>query len=102
MELSLFSKYQEIKTTKHISKRSLIIEEFVNEINKERPCTYMKNNTKVTLKKVTGKAIAIKLAHVKSEFDLMYFLSVCKDYRNRNGSFSKCFFGSLKTGEKLA
>jgi hypothetical protein len=97
MELSLFAKYQEIKPTKNISKRSLIIEEFVNEINKERPCTYMSNGKKVTLKKVTGKAIAIKLSHVKSEFDLLYFLSICKDYRNRHKSFSKCFFGSLKT-----
>jgi hypothetical protein len=102
MELSLFAKYQEIKPTKHISKRSLIIEEFVNEINKERPYTYTNINgrkTKVGL--ITGKAVALKVAHLQEQ-DLIYFLSICKDYRNRKGSFSKCFFGSIKIVEKLA
>ena len=102
MELSLFSKYQEINTNKRVSKRSLIIEEFVKEINKERPYTYTNINgkkTKVGL--ITGKAVALKVSHLQ-ENDLFYFLSVCKDYKNRNGSFSKCFFGSLKPVEKLA
>lgn len=101
MELSLFQKYQEPIVTKKISKRSLIIEEFVNEINKERPCTYIKNGKKVRLGKISGRTVAIKLSHLKED-DLFYFLSVCKDYKNRNGSFSKRFFGSIKAGEKLA
>lgn len=97
MELSLFQKYQQPIVTKNISKRSLILEMFVNEINKERPYTYTNINGKKTkVGKITGKAVAIKLAHIKDEKDLFYFLSVCKDYKNRNGSFSKCFFGSLK------
>lgn len=99
MELSLFQKYQEPIVTKKVSKRSLILEEFVNEINKERPCTYIKNGKKVRLEKITGKAVAIKLAHLKED-DLFYFLSVCKDYKNRNGSFSKRFFGSIKAINK--
>lgn len=102
MELSLFQKYQEPIVTKKISKRSLIIEMFVNEINKERPYTYTNVNGKKTkVGKISGKAVALKVAHLKEE-DLFYFLSVCKDYKNRNGSFSKCFFGSLKSVEKLA
>jgi len=100
MELSLFTKYQ-IKTKNNIvNSRQEIIKEFVDEINKERPYTYTNINgrkTKVGL--ITGRAVALKVPHLK-EPDLHYFLSVCRDYKNRNGSFSKCFFGSLK--EKLA
>ena len=98
MELSLFQKYQELKpNTKKVNKRGLIIQEFTNEINKERPCTYKdKNGNKKKLGLITPRAVAIKLGHIKNEFDLMYFLSECKDYKNRNGSFSKKFFGAMK------
>lgn len=102
MELSLFQKYQQPIVTKKISKRSLILEMFVNEINKERPCTYTNaKGKKIKLGKISGKAVAIKLAHLNEE-DLFFFLSECKDYRNRKGSFSKRFFGSIKPVEKLA
>lgn len=74
----------EIKRT---SERAETIKEFVDAINAERV------NTK--FKKISPRLVAIKLAHLKQE-DLYYFLSVCKDYRVRNGSFSKAFFGMLK------
>lgn len=103
MELSLFSKYEVLKPDlKKVNSRSEILKQFVDEINKERPYTYTNINgkkTKVGL--ITGKAVALKVSHL-AENDLHYFLSVCKDSKNRNGSFSKCFFGSLKPGEKLA
>lgn len=40
--------------------------------------------------------IGFRLSHVKDLSDLYYFLSVCRDYKNRNGSFAKMFFGALK------
>jgi hypothetical protein len=103
MELSLFSKYEVFTpNNKKVHTRNELLKQFEEEINKERPCTYKDKNGKTKkLGKVTGKAIAIKVGHL-SEFDLTFFLSECRDYKNRNGSFSKRFFGSLKTGEKLA
>ncbi len=87
MEINLFSKYK-IETPKKInSERAEIVSKFLDEINKERIGT--------KFKPMTGKRVAMKLAHVPTK-DLYYFLSVCKDSKNRNGSFGKCFFGSLK------
>ena len=99
MELSLFQKYSTFTpNTKKVDTRKEFLKQFVEEINKERPCTYKdKNGKNKKLGLVTGKAVAIKLSHL-SEKDLEYFLSECRDYKNRNGSFSKRFFGSLKTG----
>lgn len=97
MQLGLLLKNYQISTESNIvNKRQSIIKQFVDEINQERPCSYKNaQGKKITLKPVTGKYIAIKLSHL-TEFDLTYFLSECKDYKNRNGSFSKRFFGSLK------
>ena len=97
---TLFKVSQQEKTTIRRttirSKRAYLLSQFVEEINKERPCTYKtKQGKKKTAKPVTGRFIAVTLSHL-SEFDLEYFLSECKDYRNRNGSFSKGFFGMLK------
>ena len=83
---SLFQNY-EVKKSKATSERASVVEQFVDEINKER--------FKTKYKPVTGKMIAMKTSHVSMN-DLYYFLSTCKDYQNRSGSFSKCFFGSLK------
>jgi hypothetical protein len=85
-------KMPEFNKPKITNERQLVIKEFVDEINKER------NNTK--WKPITARAVAIKLSHIKSLSDLYYFLSVCRDYAHRNGSFSKCFFGSLKPLQK--
>lgn len=92
-------KVPEFKKPKITNERQSIIKEFVDEINKERPLKYKDKNGNIkTLQKVTAKAVAVKLGHLKDLKDLYYFLSVCRDYKNRNGSFSKCFFGALKIG----
>lgn len=70
------------------SERSEIIKSFVDEINRERKDT--------SFKPITGRAVAMKLSHLKNNFELYSFLSSCKDYKNRGGAFGKCFFGSLK------
>ncbi len=97
MQLSLLlQNYKTVTESNIVNKRQWIIKEFVDEINKERPCTYTNSKgKKVKLGKVTGRAVAIKLGHL-SEFDLTYFLSECRDYKHRKGSFSKRFFGSIK------
>jgi hypothetical protein len=87
----------EFKKSTITNERQAVIKEFVDEINKERPVKYKDKNGKIkTLPKVTPRAVAIKLGHIKDLQELYYFLSNCRDYRSRNGSFSKCFFGSLK------
>lgn len=93
MQLALLlEKYQVEKPKSSITnRRQEIIKVFVDEINKERRGTKWKA--------VTGRSIALKMSHL-SEPDMYYFLSQCRDYKNRNHSFSKCFFGSLK--QKLA
>lgn len=73
---------------KTLNERQYILSQFLEEINKERMGTKWK--------KLTGRAVAMKLSHLKDNNTLYYFLSICKDAKNRNGSFSKCFFGALK------
>ena len=64
-----------------------IINQFLVELNKERG----------TRKPLTFMAVKMKLYAVRNnKFDLCSFLSECKDYRARKGSFSKYFFGKLK------
>lgn len=82
---NIFGNQKEIKL---LNERASIIKEFTDQINIERI------NTKY--KKVSPCFIAVKLSHVKNNFDLYYFLSECKDYQRRKGSFSKMFFGKLK------
>jgi len=69
------------------SERGLIIEDILREINKERVGT--------KYKPMTPKLLAIKVSHVPLK-DLYSFHSECKDYKSRNGSYGKCFFGRLK------
>jgi len=82
-KLNLFNK----KEDKIVNRRQELLKEIIDNINREREGT--------KYKKVSARAIAIKVSHLK-EHDLEYTLSICKDYRNRKGSFSKCFFGMLK------
>ena len=89
MDLSLFN----FKVEKNIkSERAELIRSFLEEINNERKGTQYKP--------LTAKAVACKLGHVKELETLYYFLSQCKDYKKRNGSFSKYFFGVLKVREQ--
>lgn len=70
------------------SKRACLINQIVNQINFERIGT--------KFKPVKYIQIAMKLPKEITEHDIEYTISICKDYKNRNGSFSKCFFGCLK------
>ena len=85
--------------SKASSKRGSILELIVTEVNKEREDVagyYSEKKKKwVQLKKLAPRAIAIKLAHVKTE-DLFDFYQKCLVYGKEKGSFSKCFFGVLK------
>lgn len=81
-------KVEILNKKKVLSERQYILSQFVEEINKER--IGGKYNP------VTGRQIAIKLSHIKDNHTLYYFLSSAKDYKNRNGSFGKYFYGSLK------
>ena len=69
------------------SERADVIRQFVEEINRER--------TGTKYKQLSPKAIAIKLSHLDLG-SLYTFLSLCKDYKNRQGAFGKYFFGALK------
>ena len=80
------------------SERASIIKEFVDRINLTRPCVYEVNGKKKKLEKITPRAVAVKVGHIKSNSDLYYFLSICKQGK----SFSKTFFGSIKAVEKSA
>ncbi len=73
--------------SKIVNERQDILAQLLEEINRERIGTKWKP--------LTGRAIAIKVSHIPTK-DLYYILSVGKDYKSRNGSFSKYFFGSLK------
>lgn len=70
------------------SERAYILSLFVEEINKERQGTQYKP--------ITGRAVAMCLKLLKTNQDLYAFLSECKDYQRRNGSFGKRFFGGCK------
>jgi hypothetical protein len=77
------------KTNRGITnERQSIIKQFVDEINQER--------TQEKMKPLTSRYIAIKLGILKSNDELYQFLSECKDYKKRNGSFGKRFFGGFK------
>lgn len=52
--------------------------------------------TKQYLRPITARGLAVKLSILKNTEDLYYFLSICRDYKQRKGSFSKMFWGALK------
>lgn len=74
--------------SKITNERQDIIKQFLEEINKERIGT--------KFKPMTGRGVAMKLALLKTNQELYQFLSICKDYKNRHGSFGKRFFGGAK------
>lgn len=89
-----------ITKTKDKTPEGALINEFVIEINKEREANGWKYKSGEKWKKLAPiKWIAVRqklITIANSRFELERFLSECKDYRNRNGSFSKRFFGGLK------
>jgi hypothetical protein len=70
------------------NERQSIVKQFVDELNKERDVT--------KYKPYQDKYIAVKLGVLKTNQELYEFLSECRDYKNRNGSFGKRFFGGFK------
>ncbi len=82
----------QLKKSKHKTELGELISEFVDEINTERINT---KYPKVTYMQIYSKLGAIN----KDKFALSQFLSECRDYKRRKGSFSKCFYGATKTKE---
>lgn len=74
------------------SERAEIISQFVDEINKEREGTKWKP--------VTARSVAIQLSPIKNNWELYNWLSQCRDYKNRKGSFGKIYFGALDLKKK--
>ena len=74
------------------SERASIIQMFVDEINAEREGTKWR--------KVTGQEIAVQLSPIKTNWELYNWLSQCRDYKNRNGSFGKIYYGALDLKKK--
>lgn len=109
---TLLKEYKEKPEVK--SERAEIIKNFFDELTLDRrmenyrrwkremkklrkditPDEFKKNP--LFLKPLTARLIAIKLSHVLDKSELYYFLSICRDYKRRGGSFSKIFFGALK------
>lgn len=84
----IIAKLPKIEKTRIKSERAFILSQFVDEINAERIGT--------KYKPITGRAVAMKLQLLKTNQDLYAYLSECRDYKNRNGSFGKRFFGGSK------
>lgn len=85
---NIINKLDRTQKSRITNERQDIVRQFLEEINKERVGT--------KYKPMTGKGVAMKLSHLKDNGTLYFFLSECKDYKNRNGSFSKYFWGALK------
>lgn len=85
--ISSYLNDQRLEVNKSNSKRAYLLSQFLEVINQEREGT--------KYKPLTPKLLGIKLAHLSTS-DLFWFYSTCYDYKKRQGSFSKCFFGSLK------
>lgn len=77
-----------IEKSRITNERQSILKEFVDEINSERIGT--------KYKPITGRAVAMCLRLLKTNQELYEFLSICRDYKNRNGSFGKRFWGGCK------
>jgi len=71
----------------HQSERGDILDTFLKSVNSERIGT--------KFKPMAIRTLAIKLGHIPTK-DLYYLESICKDAKNRGGSYSKVLFGSIK------
>ena len=84
-----FAEFKFQKPTKAKTLEGELIEEFRTLINAERVGTKWKP--------LSYMAVRSKLAAIANDaHELQRFMSECKDYQKRNGSFSKRFFGGLK------
>jgi len=90
MDIPNYLDYLEKKADRQTinSKRSYLISQIVEEINKERV------GTKYPLAK--PRMIAIKTSHLGVE-ELDWFHHNCMEAKQRSGSYGRFFFGSLKS-----
>lgn len=101
MDITHLQKYQFLKK-KGGTEHDDIINQFLTELNNERIGKKYKKVVKgketfVSLRPLTFMAVKMKLLAIHKDTQSLYeWLSVCKDYKNRNGSFSKIFFGATK------
>lgn len=74
---------KELPKTNINSERADIIRIFVEKINETRPCKYKdtRGNVKV-LKKLSPKAVAVRVGYLKKNSDLYYLDSVCRKSNN--------------------
>jgi hypothetical protein len=94
-----FADFQLEKKSRHKSPESELIEKFMIEVNKERPAGsfYIKKGKKVKLNPMTFMGIRSSkniLGIANDAFELEHFMKECIDYRKRNGTFNKRFFGA--------
>lgn len=95
-------KLPELKKGRVISKRGMVIQAIIDMINLERPTKYKKGDKLVELKQIKSpiekRAIAIKVSHL-NDAELEWVYGTGREYKNKSdkNTFSKFFFGSLKT-----
>lgn len=97
MQAELFNKYLSMKPSKG-NERSIILEDILNKINqeiKEKPY-YLKENKKIKLQEWTYSRLAKELQHLKEISELTYLDSICKSYKSRGGSYTRCMRGAIK------
>lgn len=82
------------------SERAEIVSFFIIEINKERPCRYLKNGVWKVANKIESpkdvSKIAIMLSVLKTKDELREFFKICVRYRKEHGSFNRRFWGGFK------
>ncbi len=85
------------------SERAEIVSFFIIEINKERPCRYLKNGVWKVANKIESpkdvSKIAIMLSVLKTKDELREFFKICVRYRKEHGSFNRRFYGGFKKQE---
>lgn len=91
------SDFLKIEKPKAKTEADEIIQEFVDELKKEWKPKYKVGETWKKRRPVTFMAVKMKLLAIqKDTYELRRFLAECRDYKRRNGSFSKRFYGGLK------
>jgi hypothetical protein len=81
----LLKEYKEQDTGK--TERGELLQEFLDNVNQERD---------KKLRSITFSRMGFLLEGLSNQ-DLYKFMSMCKDRKQRNGSFSKFFWWALKS-----